>query len=416
MVAMRAILLRSPVGLGGILIAVIATTLALSRQTIGFNLWPDRVNGLTAASVLTGVVAAGVAAVEANRWEHANRWRLRMAARRQLVVRGGHALTVLLPLLLGYGLAVAIISVNAVFTGAYGSPSTLWLVSLACALLLSGTMGYVAGVALPYRWYVGPTVGLAFYITYVVIIIMNVPYGVLSLFPASVNFFTVFTGVITATVVSQIVFFVAVSALLFLLVGLRQKTSAAALSGLIVLSAAMVGAGATTVAANGQVTTGQNPGDFSCAGSNPELCVNTGYAAAGQALHSEFQRFNQLTAGTPLAASRLEQNVQGIGDNPSSGSRSVYLEQWASQSDLSFSVFRYVQKYGSLSECNDPNNAFIIQQVNSWLSGFYESSAGADDNEISRRLASFSAADGAAWFQQNYRAYSSCTLTGADVS
>lgn len=415
MVAFRAVLLRSPVPLGGILIVVIETMLALTRHTVGFNLWADRVSGLTSASILVGVVAAGIAAVEANRWEHSNRTRLQTAARPRLLVRVNHAAAVLLPLFACYWLAVVIVAAQAAATQAYGRPSLLWLLSLGCAVLLAGSIGYAAGILMPYRWFVGPAVGVAFYVCYVMLIVSNLPYGVVSLFPANGNYVSVFNQIVTSTLLAQAVFFVGVSAFILLLIGFRRKSSARALTSFTAVAAVIAVAGGVVVSNNGQVTTGHNPEDFACVGERPVLCLNSGYSPAANDLHREFRRLNDLAAGTPLAATRLEQNVQGYGDNPSKNARSVYLEQWAAHDDLTFSVFRYVQKYGGSSKCRSAEEAFLEVKVDSWLSGYYESTAGSDADEISQRLAQLSPAQGAEWFRQNYRAYATCSLTTGDL-
>lgn len=418
MVTIRAVLLRSPVALGGVLITVIATVLALTRHTIGFNLWADRVNGLTSASILIGVVAAGIAATEAKRWEHSMRVRLRTAARPRLLVQGHHAGAVLLPLFAGYWVAAVIVAVQAGVVHAYGQPPLVWLLSLGCAVLFAGAAGYVLGAVLPYRWYVGPVVGLAFYACYVVFLIAKLPYGVLSLFPASSNYYSVFTRVVFETLAAEGVFFTAAAFLVLVLLAVRGKKSARAMCVLAAAVVVTATAGGVVISANGQVTSGHNPRDFSCVGEQPVLCLNTGYARAGKALQREFHRLDERAAGTPLAATRLEQNVEGVGDDPSKGARSVYLEQWAARDDLTFSVFRYVLKYGGSQQCQNAQSAegaSLENDVNSWLSGYYESTAGANEDAISRRLAQLSESEGAAWFQKNYSAYASCTLTASDL-
>lgn len=415
MQVLRAVLLRSPVALGGVLIAVVEIILALSRHTVGFNLWTDRVAGLNSASILVGVVAAGAAAVEANRWENANRSRMSTAARSRLLSRTQHAMAVLVPLFAGYWIAVVVIAVQASLSGTFGTPSLLWLITLSFAIVFAGSIGYAAGVALPYRWFVGPAVGVGLYVCYVALIASKLPYGVVSLFPASGNYDSVFTRTVIRTLVAEAVFFVAGSILVLLLTGLRRRTTARALTALVAVAVILVAAGALNVSTNGQVTSGHNPGVFVCAGTRPQLCLNPGYSRALAALHKPFHRLDTIADGTPLAAARLEQNVQGVGDDPSHGSRSVYLEQWAAPDDLTFSVYRYVQKYGGSSHCTIDDDGNLEADVDSWLSGFYESTAGADADAASARLARLSTAQGAEWFQKHYSQYATCKLVAGDL-
>jgi hypothetical protein len=415
MTTIRAVLLRGPILLGAVLVIGIELGLALTHQTPGLNLWADRVNGLTSASIIVGVVAAGAAALEANRWDHAQRDRARTSARPWVLVRLQHVTAVLLPLLAGYWLAVAAVSVEAAATGAYGAPPPLWLASLGGGVLLAGMVGYVLGAILPFRWYVGPLVGLAFYTAYVVLIISKAPYGVISLFPASTNYYSVFTETLPQTLLGQTAFFLTACVTLTLLLGLRRVRTAALWTGLSVAVVVSMAAAGTVLTTNGQVTTGHNPRDFACSGTDPVLCLNAGYAPASKALHKRFHRLNTVAAGTALAATRLEQNVEGVGDQPSGRSRSVYLEQWSGPNDLDFSVFRYVRKYGGLQRCDGPDGAEVHAAVDSWLSDYYESSAGASETPLSRRLAKLDTSRGATWFRSHYGAYASCTLTPDDV-
>ena len=415
MVVIRSILLRSPVAVGVILILILEITSALGNTTPGFNLWADRINGLTNTSILAAVVAAGVSALEANRWQASNRVRLRTASRSHLRVRSYHAGAVLLPLALAFWVAVAAVAAHAAFTGTYGAPSMLWLVSLCCAIVLAGTIGYVVGSVLPHRWYVGPAAALALYAAYVLLLASRAPYGIVSLFPASSNYDSVFTRKILATLGSQSIFFLSLSALLLLLLGLKTIPLLRNLFLAAPFVILVVASGLTVITTNGQVTTGNNPRDFICVGERPTLCLNPGYAAAIDPLQSEYRRFADLTAGTPLAPERLEQNVQGIGDEPVAGSRSAYLEQWAAPDDLTFSVFRYVKKYGSASQCSNAEGSYYGAEVDSWLSNFYESTDGSAANAVSRALAEQTPEQGTAWFRAHYDSYASCSLTANDM-
>ncbi|TPG05171.1 hypothetical protein [Curtobacterium flaccumfaciens] len=300
-------------------------------------------------------------------------------------------------------------------TEAYGFPPPLWILSLGCAILFAATVGYAIGALLPQRWYVGPAVGILFYAGYAILIVADVPYGVLSLYPASGNYITVFVRTVTRTLAAEAIFFTAAASLILFLTAWQRRRLGRSLLGVVLASALTIGAGVVIVGANGQVVTGHNSRDFICSGVSPTLCLNRGYAPASHALQREFNTFNRRAVGTPLAAKRLEQNVEGYGDRPSSGARSVYLEQWAANDDLTFSVFRYVQKYGGSSRCTSSDAAFMESEVNSWLSGYYESTAGADADFVTQSLSKLSVEDGNRWFRAHYDAYAACTLSKADL-
>jgi hypothetical protein len=121
---------------------------------------------------------------------------------------------------------------------------------------------------------------------------------------------------------------------------------------------------------------------------------------------------NARVDGTPLRATRLEQNVEGVGDDPAPGARSIYLEQFASQMDLNFAVFRYVSKYGAPQGCQaNQESAVATLYVNSWLSGYYYSLDGMPEPSRLQALRSLTAKQGNKWFRDHSDSYFDCTLT-----
>lgn len=413
MVTIKAVFLRSVVVPAAILLAIAATALTITYTTPGVRLWTDLVSGLTASSVFTGLIAAGAAAVESNRWRHSHRVRHASARRPRWSIRAVHACAVIVPLTLGFWVAVGALSVYAVLTHSYGTPSFVWLLSLFCALVLAGSVGYFVGAALPYRWYVGPAAALVFYAAYVILIIFRIPYGLLSLYPASSNLDSAFVRPVVKTFVGQSVFFLAASFILicFLAIGshFSRRAAAVLLTGVVI---AIVGGG-TVISTNGLATTGHNPAVYSCSGQDPTMCLNPGYVLASKALGQEFKAMNERAAGTDLVATRLEQNLEGNEDAPTPGSRIVYLEQWSTRRDLTFAVSRYVEMYGGLSHCSTAESGDIENEVNVWLSD-HNTSYG-DPDPVVTKFNHLSVKAGNAWFRDHYDAYATCTLKMSDL-
>ncbi|WP_435740151.1 hypothetical protein [Clavibacter nebraskensis] len=413
--AFKAILFRSTVTLGWALVAAIGAAIAINGTRPGFLLWPDLITGFTSASIFTGLIAAGAAATEANRWHKANGQRQASASRGRLQVRAAHAVAVIAPLGLGFWVAFAIVAVWAQVNGYYGSVPMAWIFSLFCALILASSFGYAVGSMTPYRWYIGPIVGLAFYVGYVALTLTGARNGVLALYPAAGSLDTIFVEPVNSTFVAQSVFFLSLSSVLILLtvltIRIPRKIAISALGFLVIA----VLSGGSVVAANGQTTSPRNPGMYTCVGAAPTLCLNPGYAPAAEPLHAEFARLASITSGTGFVADRLEQNVEGIGDEPSQGARSVYLEQWAAQDDLTFAVSRYVSKYGGLAQCDAPDAAYVNEQVDIWLSRYdpYEGSL-ERDNKFDA-LYGLSTADAHAWFSSVSDKYFSCKLQLGDL-
>ncbi|MBF4625209.1 hypothetical protein [Clavibacter sp. VKM Ac-2872] len=397
------------------MITIIGVIVAINATRPGFLLWPDLITGFTSASIFTGLIAAGSAATEANRWQRANGQRQASATRSELQVRSYHAVAVITPLGAGFWLAFGLIAVWAQLQGYYGSVPIVWIISLFCALVLASSLGYTIGTLAPYRWYVGPGVALLFYLGYIALTLTGAHNGVLSLYPAASRLDDIFIQPVNSTFAAQSVFFLSLSALLLLLTMLSRRISrAGALSALGSLLVAVL-AGGTVVAANGQTTTASNPGVFTCVGDSPTLCLNPGYAPAGVPLQEHFSRLASITSGTGFVADRLEQNVQGFGDNPSDGARSVYLEQWATDEDLKFAVSRYVSAYGGTGQCGSEANARVNEQVDIWLSQYDPYYGDVPRDPAYDTLHALSLSDAQTWFSSVASKYFSCRLELADL-
>lgn len=412
---LRATLFRSTVTLGLALITVVGVFIAVNATRPGFLLWPDLTTGFTSASVFTGLIAAGAAATEANRWQRANGKRQASATRSKLQVRSFHALAVITPLGAGFWLAFGLIAVWAQLQGYYGSVPIVWIISLFCALVLASSLGYTIGTLAPSRWYVGPGVALLFYVGYVALTLTGARNGVLALYPAASRLDDIFVQPVNSTLAAQSIFFLSLSVPLLLLTMLsRRVPRAVALSALGSLLIAVL-AGGTVIAANGQTVTASNPGVFTCVGDSPTVCLNPGYAPAGAPLQEHFSRLATITAGTGFVADRLEQNVQGLGDNPSDGARSVYLEQWATDEDLAFAVFRYVSKYGGTGQCESEENVRFNEQVDMWLAQYDPYAGDAPRDPAFDTLNTLSLSDAQTWFSSIASKYFSCRLELADL-
>lgn len=407
----------------GALIAVVDVWLVLSTTTPGFHLWADLVSALSASTLYSGTIAAGCAAFEANRWSHAHEHRLRSAPRSPLSDRLRHFTTVAVPLVGGYAAALACTLVIALVTRAYGRPPPLWLSAIAASLVFAAAWGYAIGSLAASHWFVAPAVALTFYAAYIVVRVSDLPFWAASLFPVLTSQDSVFVRHLTPTIAAHVCFFLA-GALLLLIVGGRRigLQRWRLTSTLVVVSVAVATSAATFAAGHGQYTTGHNPRDFVCgADDGVHLCLNVGYASAMKPMLMGLREMNARLAGTPLTAAELEQNVEGIGDDPTGSARSIYLEQLAGPRDIAFSLFRYVSKYGGGPACHvesaaDAESAAAVSYVNYWLSGydepFYGTPPGYQHVEALRAL-SLPAAN--AWFREHFQEYKTCTLELGDL-
>lgn len=401
------------------MVATVSVWLAVQASLPGLQLWADLVTGLSSASLFTGTLAAGFCAYQANEWAYANRYRVWSGVRSPAVARLHHALSVFTPLILGYCVALILLALYALIHRTYGSPSPAWLTSLGAAVLLSSAFGYSLGVTVGRRWFIAPGAAILYFALFLLSRGASLPFGAQSLFPAVNNTDSVFVRHLSSTLFGQTCFWIGSAVVLVLLLGGGWRRGSRRWVAIwVTLALAVTSAGAISVVThNGQVTTGYNSRDFVCRSGSPTVCLNKGYANAMTPLFDRFASINYIAINTQLFATRLEQNVEGIGDEPLLGARSLYVEQLESDEDIGFAVFRYLAKYGGSSSCADSNSqsATATTYVDSWLSGFYYQLDGFPQPERLEALKRLSTFDGKAWFQSQAAKYFSCTLTFADL-
>jgi len=394
-----------------------------SRRT-GLNLWPDLVSGLSQSTVITGPLASGVCAWASSRWAAPAADRIRSASRSSASIRFAHAAETIGPVVAAFPAAVLVLAIYGMTTGAYGFPFIPWLLALWSCLLAAASFGYAFGMALGARWFTSVAAAIAFFALYLLSQSIGLPHGVRSLFPAVIDRDTAFARYLPESMWGQAVLFTAVSLLLITAADpARRRLTPPAGIAVAFLAVLAVGGGALVVHSNGQYLTGYNSRDFVCSGAQPEICLNRGYAAAHAPLHEEFARFEEKTRGTTLAPVLLEQNVEGIGDAPSPGARSVYLDG-VDADGLRLSVFSYATKYGGQQACMDEGTPYqrilAVAIVDAWLAGFDEYGPGeleptAPGAAEWARMSGVPVAEGNAWLRTHESEYLSCTLSLGDL-
>ncbi|WP_243233063.1 hypothetical protein [Microbacterium sp. CIAB417] len=398
--------------------------LALSGGRTGLNLWSDLVTGLSESSVLTGPLAAGFTAWFASRWASPARARMENGSRARPLVYLRSIAELLGPIVLAFPLAVLVLVIYAGLSGTYGAPSLSWLFSLWACLFVTAALGYMVGAVVGRRWFTAPLATLIVFGGYVLVQALPLKQGGRSLFPALPHRDTEFARYIDATMWSQVLLFSAAGFLFILIAAsyrrrLRIPTAAAAAAAVVLA----VVDGSVIISTNGQYLTGYNHRDFECSASPLTLCLNRGYAGAMQELESLFEEFNKKADGTPLVATVLEQNVEGIGDAPAQGARSVYLEG-IDPDGLKLAVFRYVTKYGGYPACVEREAGYeqvtAVAIVDTWLADF-------DDYGLSQldaqslgfaewqHFSQLSTEEGNAWLRDHEQDYLACNLSLSDL-
>lgn len=409
----------------GVLLAVVCPLIAISARHVGLNLWPDFVSGLSQSSAYTGVLAAGFCAWEAGRWARPGNARLPGSVRSPIGARISHASAVIAPAAGGFLIALAILATIGAVTGTYGAPFGPWLFALGAAQVFACASGYAVGAILGKRWFAPALAAALFLGAFILSRVAPVPYGVRSLFPVILNTDDTFIRYIAPTMWGQAGLFLSASMLLIVLIGggwRRRRQLVASMGVAALVLAGLAGAG-LVIATNGQYVTGHNGRDFVCAGSEPEICLNRGYADAMPSLQESFRTLNERAAGTTLTVTLLEQNGEGVGDAPSPGARSVYVET-IDDPGIGLAVSRYLYKYGGLAACDvnsfDPIAYSAVSIVNTWLTGFDELGFDEFDETTPEgaayaRFMDLSVQEGNAWLRANEARYMACSLTFEDL-
>lgn len=389
------------------------------------HLWSDIVTAISQTGLYTGVLAAGFCAWQSGRWEAASRSRLCGAVRSPAIARLSQFSVLVAAVGLGYISGLAALTIYAGASHTYGGPSTLWLVVLGAALMLAASFGYLIGRIGGARWWVPLAAALAFFGLYILSRSLRLPYAAISLFPVVTNSDSEFVRYVTTTMLGQLIFFSAMIGLIAcgsVLTRPGRREALAGIAGAVVFVVVAVGGAAAIFSTNGQYTEGYNGRDFSCAGQAPRICLNRGYVGGMAATQVAFDRLAQKVDGTNLAPTLLEQNVEGVGDKPSAGARSIYFEDLTSHG-IDFAVWRYVQKYGGFARCDPANispDTFVAMAiVDTWISGYDEyqlssidpSALGAKQFETFTRL---EPSAGNTWLKKHAHEYFACSLTLSD--
>ena len=410
--------------MGAVLLTIVTLFMAFQPRRPGLNLWADFVTGLSQSTVVTGPLAAGFAAIVVSSWTKSATPRIRVATKSGwlILLRALNAL--LVPLLVSFPLSVFLVGIYSYLTGTYGAPHPPWLLCLwACSI---GAIGFGAslGFVLAGRWYVAPLASLLFLGGHILASSLDLRFGVRSLFPTVVNQDTEFAIYFSDTMLAQAALFISVSALMVVLAFqsvTRKLARSASLTVLLLLFS--IYSGALVLNRNGQYLTGFNHRDFVCGGDALVICLNRGYADGLHPLSEAFTTPMNRVDGTPLAPALLEQNVQGVGDEPSQGARSIYIES-IDEDGISLAVYRYFETYGGVTSCMESTRtteqvlATLI--VTGWLAGydevgFSESPKSSIEWQKWNGLHELSEHVAIDWFNTHYVEFMDCTLTLSDL-
>lgn len=387
-------------------ILVVATS-----QRVGVYVWSDVSWSFNQASALSNPVVAGFFAFEGARLGGADqRLRLASAARplRGLMFRLAGGMTWLI---LANVVGFCILAIYIVVHGGYGFPVWGWHIATILGTFVWALLGFALGAMFGKRWYVYLASALASYFIWLVLTgIARPPYWIVQLYPTALNGTNPFVRYIYLTMLGQSLWYVGLT-LVIVAVLCNQLRILRVGSAMLISGVSCIIGCIAVISTGGQFTTGYNSRDYTCGQAKPIVCTLRPFAAGNARIASAFAGLNRRASETPLAVQKLEQQVEGVGDEPSEGARSLYIEDLG-PGFANIAVEEYVQHYGGSENCVDADHMIAHSILESWLAGERSPFTEADGDV--RRAARF-LADGAtskqiAWFKANYSAFESCTL------
>lgn len=394
------------------LLAFLPVLVIYTAQRPGVYLWSDISWAFNQASALINPLVVGLFAFEAARRETARFDRRLAAAVRPTQARLLHLVGSLTWVVVAYVLAFLYAVAYMTVHDGYGAPIWTWQLGTVLSTVVWASLGYAVGRFAGIRWYV--FAGLPI-ISYFVWLFISGPsrlqYWLVQLYPTALNGTNPFVKYIYSTIIGQIAWYLGlvVIVLVLLLRYLQPTARVSLLIAAVCVSALGVGA---VMDRNGQFTTGYNARDYVCGSGQPVVCVNPGYKKGVLPVEAAFRSFDSKVQGTPLVVARLEQQVQGVGDSPSRGARSLYLEDLGPNYPL-LAVAGYVDRYSGEENCRSTDPTILHLIIQSWLSGERDplTSAGGPVQRAARWFDGQSASQKNIWLQSHYSAVRECRLT-----
>ena len=413
---------RSRAWSGALVIVVISVWSALVSLRTGIPLAGDATAGITTSTAYTTPLVAAFFAVSSS-GRRANGLYIRAmgAARSGYTAYLPHLVALAVILLLACGTSVLVVGVALGGYHAYGIMIFSWLAVWAAALLLGGAIGYLIGLVPVPRIVSAPLAFAAVFGAWSLASTLHsgghLTYGGLSLFPVMTNTTNAFVRYLHVTPAGQVEFFIGLTVLVVTLSAMifsrRRGLLAAVATASFVLST--VG-GAMVLASDGQVTTGYNARDYRCVESGFTVCVHPAYVDGLPQIVAAFTELRTRVAGTPLEFTRLEQNVQGIGERVSHGAKSLYIEDFSS-GFASQSVARFVQKYGGSASCTSYEAGAVESVVDGWFTATpsWVSLSNAAEAPIAQAFEQQATERNIEWLLAHYAEYEACTLSFDDL-
>lgn len=382
--------------------------------------WATTTQSLTASIAILGPAAVGAVALEAGlRMRHSHRLELRQSVIGVLRPVLSHYLASLIWPLLGFAAGIVVTGAIMVLQNGYGTPVWLWLLATAAGLIFASTCGFAVGIFATFRWFVPPIAALVAYFLFIPFsqFLPNEARWVSHLYFITGDATELFSGYRWSTLAGEAIWYVAISAVVFLVCVARIGTRVSRLFVVALPATAAVAVVGILLVASGKgvITEGYVRPVYACADGRPQVCVAEPYKAAIPALERQFEQFNRKTVGTYLEATKLQQSYAGSAQDLD-GSRAIYLQD-VGVSAAPIALQMYVQ-YTLAPNCQGTAEfQNLAEIVYSWLVAQPDPYAALEGKgpvgAASARFERMTESGKVAWLKAHAQDIRTCSLTSA---
>jgi hypothetical protein len=320
---------RSPALLGGPLLVLLHGAITVHQLSPGTSIYLNSSSAVVSGDLLSGPLAAGLAAWVATREGRRHTAYLRVTSARGELAQPALELSVVLAVATVSYLVVAAVVLGRTAAGAtWGQPHWAWLAVGWMALTLFVVAGYVAGRLVPRAW-TPPAMMLCAYLAGAWNLAQyRRPWYLLS--GATVEVVSVFRRLNGELLAGQALWYAGVAGALLavaaIMLGPRRRLGVTALAGCTALA---VAGAAIVIGQHNRVQTSPVSFRYACAGTAPVVCVHPAYAKGLQPLTAAFADLDRKLAGTPAGATRIEQLDSDARLRPSAGAQRFALDNLA---------------------------------------------------------------------------------------